>query len=82
MTNNIPNNWDIQSLLALTYLKRMHIKETIRILDKYSSFDDFKENAFFFQPESITDDTLSEYYSFSGQQLELALQKNYKIITF
>jgi len=83
---NIPNGWDLASIIALTFIKGLTYNECQKIIGKYISFDDFSKNAFnlrqgdFFENESKDKDGISVIQK-SEEQIEFAEKNNYKIIT-
>ena len=46
MQNNLPNKWNLESLIALTYIKGMSYAEHRKIVERYSSYSEFISNAF------------------------------------
>lgn len=83
---NIPNGWDLASIIALTFIKGLTYNECTKIINKYASFDDFSKNAFnlrqgdFFENESKDKEGISVMQK-SEKQIEFAEKNNYKIIT-
>ena len=84
MKENIPNGWDLASVIALTYIKRLTYNECNKIINKYTSFEHFKENAFnlqqgdFFENE---DKDKKSNLEKAQEQINFANENNYKIIT-
>ncbi|MCL2038959.1 MAG: DNA-processing protein DprA [Bacteroidetes bacterium] len=83
---NIPNGWDLASIISLTFVKGLTYNECTRIINKYVSFDDFSKNAFnlrqgdFFENESKDKNGISVIQK-SEEQIEFAEKNDYKIIT-
>jgi len=46
MIENIPNGWNVASIVALTYIKGMSYAEHKKIVERYSSYQEFISNAF------------------------------------
>jgi ribosomal protein S13 len=71
-------------VIALTYIKGIHYNECCKIIDRYSNYEDFKKNAFnvrqgdFFE---INDSKEISNLEKAEQQIELAAQKDLKIIS-
>jgi len=74
----------LMSIMALTYFKGMHYNECLKIINRYSNYDEFKYNAFnlrqgdFFEKQDkkeLTNIQIAE------KQLELAHKFNYQIIS-
>ena len=86
MKENIPNGWDLASVIALTYVRGLTYNEVLKIINRYKSFEDFKANAFnlrqgdFFESESKDKDGNSNIQK-AQKQIEYAEQNNFKIMT-
>ena len=86
MKENIPNGWELESVIALTYIKGLTYNECLKIINKYTSYNDFKENAFnlrqgdFFDNE-IKDKDGKTNLEKAQEQIIYAEQNNFKIIT-
>jgi len=84
MNENIPNGWDLVSVIALTYIKGLTYNECLRIINRYTSYKEFSKNAFnlrqrdFFENENKDEKTNIEK---ANKQIDYARENNYKIIT-
>jgi DNA processing protein len=84
MKENIPNGWDIASIIALTYIKGLSYNECSKIINKYISFEHFKENAFNLQQKDFFENEDKDKKSNlekAQEQIYYSEKNNYKIIT-
>jgi DNA processing protein len=80
---NIPNGWDLASVIALTYFKGLTYNEYSKIINRYASYQDFSQNAFnlrqgdFFETTNKDKNNLQK----ANEQIEYAEKNKFKIIT-
>jgi len=84
MLANIPNHWDIASIIALTYIKGMSYAEHKKIVERYSSYQEFISNAFnikqgdFF---SSNEPAKSKNIEAAKQQIDICETQKINIVT-
>ena len=82
MKENIPNGWDLKSVIALTNIKKFTHNECSIIINKYTSFEHFKDNAFDLQQRIFFEDNDEKSkLEIAQEQLDFAEENNFKIIT-
>jgi DNA processing protein len=84
MIENIPNGWSLESILILTYFKGLSYAEHNRIINRYSSLDDFLSNAFNYKTGNLfnsAESDLSIFKEKAKQQLDFTADNNISIIS-
>jgi DNA processing protein len=84
MIENIPNGWCLESILILTYFKGLSYSEQNRIINRYSSLDNFLSNANNYKTGNLfnsAESDLSIFKEKAKQQLDFIAENNINIIT-
>jgi len=84
MNENLPNSWNLASIVALTYIKGMSYAEHKKIVERYSSYQEFISNAFnvkqgdFFDSEKTSN---SKNLEEAKRQIEFCGKNKINIVT-
>ena len=83
MQNNLPKNWNLEEIIALTYIRGMSYAEHKKIVERYSSYSEFISNAFNVKQGSFfaENKSNSENIEKSKQQIDFCDNNNINIVT-
>jgi DNA processing protein len=84
MHKNIPNGWDLESVIALTYKTKMSYNIQRNAIENYSNYDEFAKNAkILVQEEMFNADaaTIRNDFANARKQIELANDHGCNIVT-
>jgi len=83
MQNNLPNEWNLESLLTLTYIKGMSYAEHKKIVERYSSYAEFISNAFNVKQGEFFADihTNSQNIENAKKQVDFCYENQISIVT-